>query len=134
LISNAWFVAITFAATALLSAASGWVVVVALMLMQGFARSIQLVSLSSLTYADIPSARLADASTLATLSQQVAGNIGLGIVVVVLQLVQLEQQHAVMTTADLKWAFVLIALLPLVCVPFFARLHSRAGSLLVRRA
>jgi EmrB/QacA subfamily drug resistance transporter len=134
LIGNAGFVAITFAATALLSASSAHAVVVVLMLMQGFAFSIQMVSLSSLTFADIPGERAADASTLATILQQVAGNIGLGLVVLVLQLVQLGHDHALADTVDLKWTVVLISLLPLFSIPWFARLHPRAGGALVHAA
>jgi MFS family permease len=127
LILNLWVVGATFAATALIGAETAFVLVTVLMFAQGLARSVQMVGLSSLSFADIPDARLSDASGLSSICQQVAGNIGLAAAMFSLQLVT-GLSRADLHAADIKLACVLIAAFSMLALPFYLRLQDDAGS------
>jgi MFS family permease len=134
LLANAWLVALTFAASALLSPATAIPWVLGLMFVQGFTRSVQMVALASLTFADIPSHRVSDASILASIATQLAGVLGITISVLALHLIQTVRGQASMATADIKWAFVAVALISLVSIPCYRCLSPTAGANLTRAA
>jgi EmrB/QacA subfamily drug resistance transporter len=93
----------------------------------GFFRSLQFTSLSTLTYADVTPQMMSNASTLASMVQQLSLSLGVSIAAMLLHF-SLHLRHArVLSTQDFVAAFLATGLLSLISALLFMRLPSDAG-------
>ncbi|MDB5454646.1 MAG: major facilitator superfamily 1 [Caulobacter sp.] len=92
----------------------------------GFCRSNQFIAANTIAYADVPQARVAAASTLAAVSQQVGLALGVSFGGFMLHLAR-GQGHA-LTPDRFTWPFVAIGLVTLAALPVYLRLDRDAGS------
>lgn len=119
-------------ATVLLLAACGWLragtprmVVLVLLFLGGLGRSMELTSLTTMSFADLPEDLKGNGTTLATTLQQMTQS--LGVAVAALALHAAAAGHAT-AAADFRIAFCAMAALAACALPFFARLHPDAGA------
>lgn len=126
-------------ATALMTAAPGfftastpvWLMIV-LLLVGGFARSSQFIATNTIAYADVPQPRVAAASTLAAVSQQVGLALGVSFGGLMLHLTRGVGDHA-LTPQSFVWPFVAIGVVTLLALPVYLRLDKDAGASLSGR-
>jgi EmrB/QacA subfamily drug resistance transporter len=92
----------------------------------GLCRSSQFMTSNTLSYADIPAARLSQATSLGGLVQQLTVSFGVSFGAVLLDLV--TPHGTPLTTGRFHEVFLLTAFLPLLALPGFARLRPEDGA------
>jgi len=94
----------------------------------GFFRSLQFTALTALTYADIPSPMMSNASSLASMAQQLAASLGVTIAAITLRITLALQGGGRLTGRDVHPAFIITALLCLASVFTYSPLSAHAGA------
>ena len=94
----------------------------------GFFRSLQMTSINTLSYADVPPAMLSRATSLTSMAQQLSQTVGVATGALLLQVVLALRGGGVLTAADFYPAFVGVAMISLLSVPFFFKMSPDAGS------
>ncbi len=104
------------------------VLLLAILLVGGFFRSLQFTSLNGLAYADIAQERMSRASTLSSMGQQLAQSIGVGLAAVLLH-VSLEAHHTTeITVGVVSPVFAVMAAITLIGLFWYVRLPDDAGA------
>jgi len=94
----------------------------------GFFRSLQMTSINTLSYADVPAAMLSRATSLTSMAQQLSQTVGVAAGAMLLQVVLALRGGTVLVAADFYPAFVGVATISLLSVPFFLRMSPDAGA------
>jgi MFS family permease len=133
LMANALLGGLSIAACAAFTVLTPFAVIIAMLLIGGFFRSLQFTSVNALAYAEVPQARMSRATALAAVSQQVslATGVALGALTVELA-VRLRGQGAI-TAADFPPGFLLVGLIAASSVLVFARLPANAAAEMANR-
>jgi hypothetical protein len=105
-------------------------VIVVIAVVSGAARSVGGTSYNTLSFVDVPEARMPHANSLSATVQQLAAGLGVAAATVALRLGGPAGRALGDSTpqTDYTIAFLLIALLPLAAIPGIARMHREAGS------
>jgi hypothetical protein len=98
------------------------------LLVGGFFRSLQITGINTLGYADVPPAMLSRATSLSSMAQQLSQTAGVATAALLLHLVLLVRGGDALAATDFYPAFVGIALISLLSVPFFLRMSPDAGA------
>ena len=85
----------------------------------GFFRSLQMTSINTLSYADVPPAMLSRATSLTSMAQQLSQTVGVATGALFLQLMLAWRGGTALIAADFYPAFVGVAIISLLSVPFF---------------
>lgn len=133
LLINGILLAILIAGCAFFDADTPRSLVMAVLFVQGALRSLQLLGLVTLSYADIPDRDMNSASTIASVSQQFALSLGIAASVVTLQLAQDYLGLTSLTHAAIAPSFLVLALLSLLSIFWFRRLDPMVGNNFVSR-
>lgn len=133
LVVNALLVAITVSVAATLRSSTPILLILGLLFVQGLLRSVQLIALVTLGYADIGERDMGSASTLASVSQQFALSLGIAASVLTLQVGQIYLGTPQLTIEAIAPGFIVIAAISLLSLFWFLRLPADAGDTLVRR-
>ena len=104
------------------------VVIFATLIIGGFFRALQFVSLNAIAYADVSSEKMSAATSLASMVQQLSNAVGVALAVIFLHFELALRGHAVPTATDLRLAFVAMACVTLSSLPSFVALSRNAGS------
>ena len=94
----------------------------------GFFRSLQMTSINTLSYADVPPAMLSRATSLTSMAQQLSQTVGVATGALLLQVVLSLRGGTALTAADFYPAFIGVAMISLLSVPFFFRMAPDAGA------
>jgi EmrB/QacA subfamily drug resistance transporter len=94
----------------------------------GFFRSVQMTSINTLSYADVPSGMLSRATSLTSMAQQLSQSIGVGTGALILYLMLAAHRTAQPGPADFSFALSMVAGLSMLAVPFFLRMSPEAGA------
>jgi EmrB/QacA subfamily drug resistance transporter len=94
----------------------------------GFFRSVQMTSINTLSYADVPSGMLSRATSLTSMAQQLSQSIGVGTGALILYLMLAAHHTAQPGPADFSFALAMVAGLSMLAVPFFLRMSPEAGA------
>ncbi len=94
----------------------------------GFFRSLQMTSINTLSYADVPPAMLSRATSLTSMAQQLSQTVGVATGALLLQLMLARRGGATLVAADFYPAFIGVAMISLLSVPFFLRMAPDAGA------
>jgi EmrB/QacA subfamily drug resistance transporter len=94
----------------------------------GFFRSLQMTSINSLSYADVPPAMLSRATSLTSMAQQLSQTVGVATGALFLQVMLTLRGGTALTAGDFYPAFVGVAMISLLSVPFFLRMSPDAGA------
>ncbi|MEM5342086.1 MFS transporter [Paraburkholderia azotifigens] len=94
--------------------------------------SLQFTSLNSLAYADIPSADVGRATSVASVVQQISLGLGVTIAGIVLQISHKLQGHPAIVWTDFWPAFLAVGLFSIASIPVTAKLPHNSGEELAR--
>ncbi|EHP43476.1 EmrB/QacA family drug resistance transporter [Cupriavidus basilensis OR16] len=128
MIVNGLLTAATIAMCSLISPSTPRVLITLVLLIGGLCRSMQFTGINTLAFADVPPARMSSASTFFSMVQQMT--IGLGIAFGAIALhaaVLVHGNHAQLSLADFRVAFLLVAVLVLISVLYFIGIEPDAG-------
>ena len=100
----------------------------------GFFRSLQMTSLNTLSYADVPPAMLSRATSLTSMAQQLSPSVGVGTGALLLYLMLAIHGRTISSAADFSFALAAVSAISLLSVPFFLRMAHDAGAEVSGRA
>ena len=132
LLSNGFALAASVALCAVLQQSSSTVMIVAVLLVGGACRSLQMTALNSLSFADVPTEQAGGANMLASLTQQVASAVSVTLATGLLQLSLALRgggnKGGGLVALDFQWAFVGMGALALIALLAYAKLSRDAGA------
>jgi len=94
----------------------------------GFFRSLQMTSINSLSYVDVPPAMLSRATSLSSMGQQLSQAVGVGTGALLLYLFIALRGEAHPTPLDFSLAFAAVGCVGMMSVPFFLKMSPDAGA------
>jgi EmrB/QacA subfamily drug resistance transporter len=94
----------------------------------GFFRSLQMTSINSLSYADVPAGMLSRATSLTSMAQQLSQTAGVATGALFLQLALILRGGTALIASDFYTAFTGVAMVSLLSVPLFLRMSPDAGA------
>jgi len=133
LVVNALVSAAFLGACALFSATTPFAVMVAVLLVGGFFRSLQFTSTNVLAYAQVDQQRMSRATALSAVGQQLSLSAGVALGGATVELTVWSKGDGAITAADFPPAFLLIAAISALSVFVFARMPPDAGAELAHR-
>jgi EmrB/QacA subfamily drug resistance transporter len=125
---NAVLSGLFIAACAAFSLATPFSVIIAVLLVGGFFRSLQFTSVNALAYAEVPQSRMSRATALAAVGQQVSLATGVAIGAFTVEMVVRWKGQATITAADFPPGFLLVGLIAACSALIFWRLPANAGA------
>lgn len=128
LITNAILGGLSIAACAGFSASTSFVVMVGVLMIGGFFRSLQFTAVNALAYAEVPAARMSRATALAAVGQQVSLATGVAIGALTVELVVRHNGQGAITASDFPPGFILVGLIATSSALIFWRLPADAGA------
>jgi len=134
LVWNALLTAGFTAASALFTVATPAAVILAVLLVGGFFRSLQFTAINSIAYADIDEKDMSKATSFASVAQQLSMSAGVAVGALVLEAERMGRESHHVVASDFPPAFLFVAGLAALSAFIFARLPKDAGSSLSRRA
>ena len=132
LVVNGVVNAVALAAFALFDGATPHAVILVVLLVTGFFRSLQMTALNAAAFADVAQPAMSQASTLSSMAMQLSFTVGVGIAALLLHLTQMWHGHAQLVAADVSPSFVVFGAIGLLSLIAFLRLPPDAGSALRR--
>lgn len=127
LIGNALLTAVFIGACAFFRADTPVWLMMTILLIGGFFRSLQFTAVNTLTYADLDSAQMSRASSFASMSQQLGISLGVACAAVTMNLSMAWRGGDDLALIDVIWGFVVTALIVAASALSFARLPRHAG-------
>jgi len=128
LIVNAVASAVLVAVSALFTAATPHAVIVSVLLVAGFLRSLQFTSLNTLGYCDIDPGHMSQSTSFVGVVQQLALSSGVAVAALVLDLLRAADGRTALLPSDFSVAFVVIGAIAVASMVSFFRLAPDAGS------
>ena len=126
---------VSIAACALFTAQTPFALIAALLFVGGLSRSMQFTCYNSIGFADVPKARMSEASALFSMSFQLAMGMGVTVAALLLRASMTVQGHEVHAQAgDFRVAFIGVALLGILALVDVYRLPTGAGESVLTRA
>jgi MFS family permease len=104
-----------------------WIILLVL-LAGGFFRALQFSSLNSLAFADIGNSDMSKATSFTSVAQQLSITAGIAIGALTLEAARYLRGDIILTPADFSWAFVVVALAPLISIFLLLPLPIDAGA------
>jgi EmrB/QacA subfamily drug resistance transporter len=98
------------------------------LLIGGFFRSLQMTSINTLSYADVPASMLSRATSLSSMAQQLSQTAGVATAALLLHTVLTLRGGTTLVAADFYPVFIAVALISLLSVPFFLKMSPDAGA------
>lgn len=127
LIYNAVITGVFVALCATFTPMTPYWLLVTLLLVGGFFRSLQLTAVNSLTYADVAPDQMSRASSLAAMAQQLGVSLGVGVAAVTLNLSMMARNDTQLSAADVNTGFIVVGILISLSLFSFRRLTPSAG-------
>ena len=124
---NAVISSALLAACALFSAATPHAVIITVLLVGGFFRSLQFTSLNTLGYADIAGEQMSRATSFVGVVQQLSLAAGVALAALLLETSRTADARSQLLAVDFGRAFVAVGLLSLLSLVFYVRLAPHAG-------
>jgi hypothetical protein len=127
LLVNAGIVAASFAAYATFKPSTPHWLIMIILAVGGFFRSLQFTSLNGMAFADIDQGRMSRASTTSSMVQQLVQSIGIGLAAAMLHVLMQLKGEPALTWDTISPAFVILGAVTLVSTAWFVRLPRDAG-------
>ena len=134
LTANALISSLFLAACATFTPGMPFAVIIAILLVGGFFRSLEFTSINTIAYADIEPRLMGRATALASVVQQLSLSMGVAIGALAVDLTVQFRQQTEITAADFPPAFILVAVISALSAIVFWRLPPDAGAELADRA
>lgn len=103
-------------------------VILTLLLLGGFFRSLQFTSVNALGYSDIDQRRMSRATSFMSVAQQVSLSVGVSIGALTLESAMRARGGTQLAPEDFSWAFILVAAVSALAFIAFLRLPPNAGA------
>jgi EmrB/QacA subfamily drug resistance transporter len=133
LTANALISSLFLAACATFTPGMPFALIIAILLVGGFFRSLEFTSINTIAYADIEPKLMGRATALASVAQQLSLSMGVAIGALAVDLTVQFRQQPEITAADFPPAFILVALISALAAIVFWRLSPDAGAELAAR-
>ena len=133
LVVNSGLTTLSLALFGLFHASTSHLLMIAVFVFGGCLRSLQFTSLNAITYADIDQPEMSQATSLASVMQQLAAGMGVTVGAFALQGARTFARHGPILPVDFSWAFLVVALIAASSVFWFVRLPSNSGAELAAR-
>jgi EmrB/QacA subfamily drug resistance transporter len=133
LVFNSLISAAFLAVCAAFTAATPVAVMMGLLLIGGFFRSLQFTSINTIAYAEVEHAKVSRATSLVSVAQQLAVSTGVAAGALAVELTEHLRGDNVLQAADFPPAFLAIAAISALSVFIFARLPADAGAEMANR-
>ncbi len=134
LVTNAVVSSFFLAAIALFTAGTPHGVILAVLLVGGFFKSLEFTSINSIAYADIDTKAMSRATSFASVAQQLSLSAGVAMGALVLEVQRIGRPDASVGAGDFPLAFILVAAIAASSAFVFAFLPKDAGANLSARA
>ena len=134
LVTNAIVSSFFIAAIALFTAGTPHIVVLAVLLVGGFFKSLEFTSINSMAYADIDNKTMSRATSFASAAQQLSLSAGVAMGALVLEFERMGRHDGSVIASDFPLAFLLVAAIAASSALVFARLPKGAGASLSAQA
>jgi EmrB/QacA subfamily drug resistance transporter len=134
LVWNAVLTAGFTAASALFTAVTPAAVILAVLLVGGFFKSLQFTAINSIAYADIEEKDMSKATSFASVAQQLSMSAGVATGALVLEIERMGRETHHVVASDFPPAFLIVGALAALSALVFMRLPKHAGSSLSRKA
>ena len=134
LVTNAVVSSLFLAAIALFTAGTPHWIILIVLLVGGFLKSLEFTSINSIAYADIDAKAMSRATSFASVAQQLSLSAGVAIGALVLEAQRMGRVDAHVVAGDFPLAFVLVAAIAATSSLVFAMLPKGAGASLSARA
>ncbi|MBV9954676.1 MAG: MFS transporter [Pseudolabrys sp.] len=108
-------------------------IMLAILLVGGFFRSLQFTAINTLAYADIDPARIGRATSLVSVQQQLAISSGVAVGALAVEMTHRVNGHETLQASDFPAAFLIVAVISLLSALIFIRLAPDAGAELANR-
>lgn len=115
------------------SATTPWPLVVLPLFVAGVGWSLQFTAINAMAYSDVAAERMSSATSFNSVAQQLARSVGITLAAFGLSGAQAWTGSATLSATEFAPVFVLVALVALLSVPYFARLSRDAGGALLAR-
>jgi EmrB/QacA subfamily drug resistance transporter len=134
LVWNALLSAALLAATALFGPTTPHAIIVLVLLVGGFYRSLQFTSLNALAFADVDGPRMSRATSFVSAAQQIAVAMGVAVAAFALETARGLRGEIVLTLSDFAIAFILAGVIAALSAAIHWRLPANAGAELIGRS
>ncbi|WAC73335.1 MFS transporter [Roseateles sp. SL47] len=124
--------ALSIAAFALVDAQTPWALLIGLLIVSGASRSMSMTAINTLAVSELPQHQLGASSTLAAISSQVAGAMGVAVGALVLAVMAHLGGREQLAVSDFSAAFLVVAALNALALLQFRRLARNAGADILR--
>lgn len=124
---NAVVSAVFLAACALFTAATPILLIMMILLVGGFFRSLQFTAINTVAYAEVEPAQMSRATTLVSVNQQLALSAGVAIGAFSVESTMLMRHASTLSADDFGPAFVVVAVLAALSAYFFWQMPDDAG-------
>jgi EmrB/QacA subfamily drug resistance transporter len=131
---NAVITGVTFMAYGYFKPDTPHVVIMAILLIGGFFRSLQFTSLNGLAYADVDQGQMSRASTMSSMAQQLTQSVGIGLAAMLLHMFMVMKGQHHLTPETISPAFMVIGAITFISLAFYVRLPKDAGDEMNSRA
>src|SRR5262245_9669620 len=133
LICNALLTGAFLIGCAFFNPATPYLVIIVVLFIGGFSRSIQFTAAQSLAYAEMPPEQTGRATSFAAMAQQLAQSVGVGLAALVVHLSLVWHERTTLIHDDVAPAYVTLGLMAVLSVVMFWRLPANAGAELSER-
>jgi EmrB/QacA subfamily drug resistance transporter len=127
LIGNALVVGGLGMSFAFFTSGTPWFVIIAVLTMTGFFRTLQFTCMSALTYADLEPTRMSNGTSIASVAQQISMSLGVAVGATALHIATEISGKASPGTAAFMPTLLFVGLVPIMAIYFFAQLSPNAG-------
>lgn len=124
---NAVVSSVFLAACALFTVTTPLLLIMIILVVGGFFRSLQFTAINALTYADVEPERMSRATTLASVNQQLAISAGVALGAFSVETTMLFRHGTELTAGDFGSGFLVVSLLSAMSTFYFMRLSADAG-------
>jgi EmrB/QacA subfamily drug resistance transporter len=118
---------------ALFTPSTPHIVILGVLLVGGFLRSLQFTGLNAISFADIEPRRMSSATSLSSVAQQVSISLGVATAAAVLEMLRSGRGETALTISDFSPGFIVVALISALSSAVHARLPLDAGVGLIAR-
>jgi len=133
LICNALLTGVYLIACGFFDVATPIVVIVLVLVVGGFSRSVQFTAVQSLQYAEMPTALMSRVTSFASMTQQLSQSLGVGLTALVVHFSLTWHDRVTMLPEDVALGFFTIGSLAVASIAIFLRLPPQAGAELTTR-
>jgi EmrB/QacA subfamily drug resistance transporter len=127
MVINAVVSSVFLAACALFTAATPLLLIMIILVVGGFFRSLQFTAINTVAYAEVEPARMSRATTLVSVNQQLAISAGVAVGAFSVEFTMVLRHVSELTAAEFAPAFIVVAIISAISAYFFYQMPDDAG-------